>query len=122
MKSLIIIVSSVMLLFLGCNKSSDYGVNNNNNNITGPNVISVGGTSFSPNSLNVNVGDTVKFVWSNGSHTTTAVSVPQGAATWNSPLNSSSTSFFYVVTVAGTYNFHCNIHYSMGMVGSFTAH
>jgi Secretion system C-terminal sorting domain/Copper binding proteins, plastocyanin/azurin family len=52
-----------------------------------------------------------------GTHTTTSTSVPAGANTWSSSINSSTTSFTYTVTIAGTYNYQCNFHFSMGMVG-----
>lgn len=84
-------------------------------------VISQSGYTFSPSTLTVNVGDVVRWVWSSGTHTTTSQSVPDGAATWDSPLTSSSTSFEYTVTVAGNYDYVCTYHASMGMTGSFTA-
>src|SRR5436305_617334 len=78
------------------------------------------GLTFSPSSFTASVGDTVNFVWGSGSHTTTSTSVPSGAATWNASLKSSSTSFNYVIRLAGTYKYQCNFHVSMGMIGSFT--
>lgn len=84
-------------------------------------IIHVGNYYFNPSSLsNVNAGDTVRWVWDNGSHTTTSTSVPAGASTWDEPINSSSTSYEYYPTVAGTYNYKCTPHASMGMTGSFT--
>ncbi|MFI5150994.1 MAG: T9SS type A sorting domain-containing protein [Bacteroidia bacterium] len=83
-------------------------------------TVTVSNFAFSPSSLpSVSVGDTVKWVWSSGSHTTTSVSVPTGAATWDSPMNSASTTFLYKVTVPGTYTYKCSMHSSM--TGSFTA-
>lgn len=83
-------------------------------------VIAVGNYTFSPTSVTAVLGDTIKWVWSNGSHNTTNTSViPVGAATWASPLNSSVTSFIYVPAVTGTYNYECTFHVSMGMTGSF---
>ena len=80
-----------------------------------------GGTSFAPSSgVTVSIGDTVKWVWVTGTHTTTSVTVPAGAATWSSNLNSGSTSFIYVPTVVGTYDYQCNFHASMGMTGTFS--
>jgi plastocyanin len=84
-------------------------------------TINVAGMSFTPSTLNVNVGDVIHWVWLNGTHTTSSRTIPIGAASWDSPLTSSQTTFDYTVTVAGTYNYACNIHESMGMVGSFTA-
>ena len=48
----------------------------------------------------------------------TSTTIPANAASWT---NTSGTSFVYVITVPGTYNYHCEIHYSLGMTGSFTA-
>lgn len=79
------------------------------------------GLTFSPSSLNVNVGDVITWVWSSGTHTTTSTAVPTGAAHWDSPLNSTTTTFQYEVTVAGQYSYKCTPHESMGMVGGFTA-
>jgi plastocyanin len=76
--------------------------------------------SFTPSSFSMHLGDTVKWVWATGAsaHTTTSQTIPSGAATWNSNLSSTTTSFTYVPTVLGTYNYHCTIHSSM--TGSFT--
>ncbi len=76
---------------------------------------------FSPASLTVDVGDTVTWLWSNGSHTTTSTGIPAGAAPWDSPLSEASPSFSYVVTHSGVHNYKCTPHEAMGMVGSFTA-
>jgi len=84
-------------------------------------VIEQQNLSFSPQSIIVNVGDTVRWLWTSGSHTTTSVSIPSGAASWDSPLSQSNTSFDYVVAHAGTYNYHCTPHSGMGMIGSFEA-
>src|SRR5450432_2831133 len=84
-------------------------------------VVNVQNFSFTPSSFSINLGDTVKWVWVNGTHTTSSLTIPVGAATWNHNMNSSAgnTSFTYVPTVSGTYNFQCNIHPTT-MMGSFT--
>lgn len=68
----------------------------------------------------VNVGDTIRWTWMNGSHTTTSTSVPPGAASWNSPINASNTEFEYIVTVPGNYSYVCTPHAGM-MNETFTA-
>ncbi len=73
-------------------------------------VIQVANFQFTPSSVNVVVGDMVKWVWVDGIHTTTSLSVPAGAASWDSPINSTTTSFTYEVKVVGTYNYQCNVH------------
>jgi plastocyanin len=84
-------------------------------------TVTVANFSFSPSSMTVAVGDTVEWVWSNGSHTTTDTAIPNGAATWDAMINSSSTTFSYKVTVAGNYGYHCSFHSTLGMVAGFTA-
>lgn len=79
------------------------------------------GFSFSPQNLTVNVGDTIRWQWTSGAHTTTSVTVPAGAAPWDAPLSNSSQQFQYVVTTAGTYSYVCVPHQGMGMTGTFTA-
>jgi plastocyanin len=84
-------------------------------------MVSVQNFSFSPAALpDVKLGDTIQWNWVNGSHTTTSTTVPSGAATWDHPLNSGSTSFQYIPAVAGIYTYKCSIHFAMGMVGTFT--
>ena len=81
-----------------------------------------GGLTFSPNSITtVVVGDVIHWVWVSGSHTTTSISVPNGAATWSSNITSGTTSFDYTVTQPGTYDYQCNPHSGSGMTGSFVA-
>ena len=83
--------------------------------------IIVANFSFTPSVVNATVGDTIEWTRSSGTHTTTCngsnfTSLPAGAATWNSPLNSQVTVFQYLVTVAGTYNYVCTPH-APGMSG-----
>jgi plastocyanin len=82
-------------------------------------MVSVADFTFSPPSMNVNVGDTVQWMWASGTHTTTSTSIPSGAPSWNSNINSVTTFFSYIVTQPGIYNYVCTIH--PGMSGSFTA-
>src|SRR5438477_12138330 len=91
-------VSFVLILFLL------------NSAIAATHTVVVSNFKFDPNSLTVNVGDTILWTWSNGTHNTVSTQVPAGANSWNSPINSSATSFSYVVTAEGTYNYECTIH------------
>jgi plastocyanin len=85
-------------------------------------TVTLSGFTFSPSSFSINLGDTVKWVFVSGTHTTTSTTIPVGATSWNHDINSSpvNTSFTYVPSVAGTYNYQCNIHVGFGMIGSFT--
>lgn len=84
-------------------------------------IISVSSNVFSPAAANVAVGDTVKWVFVNGNHTTTSVNIPAGASAWDSPINAGSTTFLYKVTAPGNYTYKCTPHANMGMLGGFIA-
>ena len=77
---------------------------------------------FSPATIpGVVVGDIIRWEWKAGNHTTTSMAVPTGAATWDSPINSTVTFYEYTVTVAGNYGYICTPHAGMNMVGGFVA-
>jgi len=82
--------------------------------------IKVANFQFTPANITVAVGDVVKWVWEDGSHTTTSTSVPPGAASWDNFINAGSTSFSYTIEVPGTYNYWCTFH-SPNMAGVITA-
>ncbi len=83
-------------------------------------TITVQNFQFTPSTLAVNVGDTIKWTWVNGSHTTTSLAIPAGATPWDHAMIQSSTLFLYKVTVPGVYNYNCTPH-APNMAGSFTA-
>ncbi|MFW6328148.1 MAG: T9SS type A sorting domain-containing protein [Bacteroidota bacterium] len=84
-------------------------------------IIEAGNYSFSPASLSgVEIGDTIKWKWEFGSHTTTSIDIPEEAESWDSPLTPSNIEFAYVPMVAGSYNYICVPHEARGMEGSFT--
>jgi plastocyanin len=76
------------------------------------------GLTFSPKSFSATVGDTVEWDGDFGPHVLSSTTIPAGAASWH---NATGTTFRYVITVAGSYNYQCDIHVSLGMIGSFTA-
>lgn len=82
-------------------------------------MVNVANFQFTPASLTAQVGDTVMWMWVNGDHTTTSATIPSGAASWNSPISSTTTSFMYKLTAAGTYNYVCTPH-SPNMAGTIT--
>jgi plastocyanin len=84
-------------------------------------TINVANFQFSPTPLNAFVGDTIKWVWVSGNHTTTSTNIPLTASSWDSPIDASNTTFSYVILSPGTYNYKCTPHESMGMVGAINA-
>ncbi len=73
-------------------------------------IFMVNASDFSPFSLGSTVGDTIRWVWTGGTHNTVNGSIPSGAAPWNSPISASVPQFDYVVSVEGVYLFACTIH------------
>jgi plastocyanin len=104
------IISLITAVFLGMSFTADATVH----------MVTVQDFSFSPASMTVVVGDTVMWMWVNGTHTTTDTAIPIGANPWNANLNSSSMSFAYNVLVPGNYGYHCTIHPTL-MMGGFNA-
>ncbi len=82
--------------------------------------VDVSNFQFSSPTLNVKVGDIIHWVWVSGFHTTTSLTVPSGAAVWDASITSTSTTFDYTVTKAGSYSYECSIH-PLQMQGTFTA-
>ncbi|PSK95209.1 T9SS type A sorting domain-containing protein [Taibaiella chishuiensis] len=84
-------------------------------------TIQVGGSSnsFTPSSATIVLGDTVRWQWAAGTHTTTSLGIPGGATAWNQPMTSSSTTYTYKPSQLGAYNYQCNPH-APGMAGTFT--
>jgi plastocyanin len=84
---------------------------------------------FSPATVNVKVGDTVK--WTNPgiiTHTVTFdpaaavdkanVALPAGVAPFDSGNMEQDATFSHTFTVKGTYKYFCKLHEAMGMVGT----
>lgn len=82
--------------------------------------VTVQNFQFSPSNLNVKVGDVIHWDWASGIHTTTALTFPSGAVSWDAPITSGNRTFDYTVTTTGSYTYQCDIHGSI-MQGAFTA-
>lgn len=79
--------------------------------------ISVGpGTSFNPKSVTIAPGDTVIWIWAGGGHDVTFTT--SGAPT--NCNNMSAGVCIRVFPTAGTFNYLCQPHAGLGMVGSVT--
>jgi len=83
-------------------------------------TVNVQNFQFVPANISVTVGDTVKWQWVNGSHTTTSMTVPSGAPTWDEPITITNQVYRYRILVAGMYTYKCTPHYP-GMEGTISA-
>lgn len=86
-------------------------------------IVNVQNFAFNPDNLPaVVLGDTIRWQWISGSHTTTttAPNIPPGASVWNSAINSTVQFFEYVPALTGNYYYWCTPHLGMGMDATFT--
>ncbi len=84
-------------------------------------IITQSGFTFSPQNITIQVGDTVQWNWSAGSHTVTSgtdLSDPQAGSIFDSPLTSINFTVSHTFMQAGTQNYFCRPHVSLGMKGS----
>ena len=83
--------------------------------------VTTSGTAFSPANITINQGDTV--VWTNGggSHNVngTQATFPSNPASFGNSVGTGWT-YQFVFTTAGTYNYQCDPHAGLGMVGTVT--
>ena len=76
--------------------------------------------TFRPNDITIEVGDTVRWVYSSGSHTVTSgtgAGDPAAGALFDAPLNGSNTSFEFTFATPGDYDYFCRPHANFGMTG-----
>lgn len=92
----------------------------NNSSITNTkHTVDVGMMTFNPSSLAIAVGDTVEWKNTSGFHNVngTQLTFPSNPESFGNNVSSSWT-FIYVFTIAGNYNYQCDVHVSSGMTGS----
>jgi plastocyanin len=69
--------------------------------------------NFSPSTITVVIGVNNTVIWNNddvATHTVTSSNVPSGAQPFDDANLAPGGSFSATLTVAGTYDYHCNIH------------
>lgn len=76
------------------------------------------GFAYSPKNFSAFVGDSVQWQGDFTMHPLSSTTIPVNAAKWH---NAAGTVFTYVITVPGDYNYECDFHVSLGMIGSFSA-
>lgn len=83
--------------------------------------VSVNSVSFAPASITIDVGDTVRWTNTGGSHNVngTTATYPSNPVSFGNAV-SNSWVFFYVFNTPGTYNYQCDVHVGAGMVGEIT--
>ena len=80
-------------------------------------MYTVGNTGFVPDPLNVNVGDTVVFMNSGGFHNVNGTNHPSLGTSFGNPVGVGYIGTF-IFTSSGQYNYQCDPHVPMGMIGT----
>jgi plastocyanin len=70
---------------------------------------------FNPVNVTAHQGDTVTWTWDSSGHTTTDTT---GLGLWDSKIRSVHATFSHKFVHAGTFGYHCQVHFAFGMVGS----
>ena len=83
--------------------------------------VSASGVDFSPSSIVVEVGDTVKWTNTGGIHTSTSgEEAPNQDGIWHSEELNLGQSFSFTFTEEGVFPYFCQFHYLFGMKGTVT--
>jgi len=83
-------------------------------------VVEVGDYEFTPSVFTVNVGDTIKWVWKDGVHTTSSTTIPSSAISWMQTIDQNTTEFIYIPKATGSYDYQSDYDVVMNMTGHFT--
>ncbi|MCL6524645.1 MAG: cupredoxin family copper-binding protein [Thermoflavifilum sp.] len=110
----VLLIGSVCTIWTSCSKSSNsynYGTPGGGTPPGGStgNTISIYGYAFSPASLTVTKGTTVK--WTNNDPVTHTVTDDNGK--FDSGNLTSGKTYSYTFNDTGTYHYHCSIHTNM---------
>jgi plastocyanin len=81
-------------------------------------TISTSGMSFSPSELTIEIGDTVTFINTGGSHNVngTQATFPNNPESFGNSVGTGWT-YQHIFSIVGEYDFQCNPHASHGMTG-----
>jgi plastocyanin len=83
-------------------------------------TVDVADFSFSPSNLTVMAGDTVRWEWISGSHTTTSGTSCSANGLWNATISSLNQSFQRQFGSPGSFPYFCVPHCFSGMTGTIT--
>jgi plastocyanin len=83
------------------------------------NSVAVNGHTFDPPEVHIKAGEAVKWTWVSGSHNVVsgAACTPDGKFTSGASTQGTGSSFSHTFEKAGTYQYYCDPHCGIGMVG-----
>jgi plastocyanin len=69
-----------------------------------------GDLAFSPSSVTIQAGDTVKWTWKGSPHTVTSGPAGQNTGLFDSGVQNTGFTFSFTFPAAGTFDYHCSLH------------
>jgi plastocyanin len=90
-------------------------------------LVASAGLSFSPDPVNIHVGDTVHWSWAGSVHTVTSGSTcvadnkfcsPSNTNCATAPSSNAGATYDHTFAASGTFPYFCRVHCGLGMVGS----
>jgi len=94
------------------------------NGISAQNLIEVTASNniFTPSSISIEVGDTVRWTNIEGTHNVNGsfATFPSNPESFLSGSPAAGWVFEHVFTSAGSYDYRCDLHFSIGMIGDIT--
>src|SRR5947207_542035 len=79
-----------------------------------------GGFFFTPSSVTIHPGDTVKWTWSSSGHSSTSGTPGHPTGIWDSGILNQGALFTHTFNSVGSFPYYCTPHGSFGMVGTVT--
>jgi plastocyanin len=83
-------------------------------------VVSVSGTTFSPDALDVESGDTVEWQNTSGCHNVSETTASGPAGFGSGPIACAPWTYSFTFNVPGEYTYVCESHVGLGMTGTVT--
>jgi plastocyanin len=81
--------------------------------------VGAGGLKFTPQNVDIHVGDTVQWTWAANGHSTTSGTPGQPDGMWDSGVQNLGFTFSFTFTSVGTFNYYCSPHGACcGMIGT----
>ncbi len=81
-------------------------------------IVQAAGMTFTPANLTISQGDSVKWVWVNGTHTVTSGPPCTADGMFNAPLDNTHQTFILQFNNPGSVPYFCVFHCSFGMTGT----
>lgn len=83
--------------------------------------------TFSPQTVTINAGETVEWVWSSSGHNVVSGTgciadnqfcSPTDSSCATAPVSTQGATYTHTFTTSGTYHYFCNVHCALNMVGT----